>query len=144
MGHRPVHKVSPLRRLFCIPPISLALLAGLAPFVDAGSFTSPLFEPIRDLAPLKVWGSVWLLAALLGIHGAYRGAWETYIAAHILLAALSTLWLATLLYARWWLGIPLTLTAIGLWAYPLLQSLLSVAVPVSVVEVSRDVARRSG
>lgn len=128
------HKISPLRRMLCIPITVLCALAGLAPFIDGASLQTPVFEPIRLLAPFWVWGVAWLVAAVAGVIGASRGSWAAYTIANVLVAGLSALWLGAVIYGRWWLGITLSLTAIGLWAFPLLVALASTVVHADVVE----------
>lgn len=132
-----VQKVSPLRRWLCTPVVLLATGAGAGPYIDAASFTSPLFEPIRDLAPLRVWGAAWVVAAIAALIAAVRGSWAAYTVSNVMLAGLSALWLATLIYARWWLEIALSTTAIGLWAFPLTYALVVSFVDAEVVEVPR-------
>jgi len=106
-------------RWWSLALVTLSLPAGLAPFIDAGSFSSNVFVTIRDIAPLKAWGVAWMLAAAFAMHAVVAGSWRAYVIANVAVLALSTAWLMAVSWARWVEGYELTLTVVGLWLFPM-------------------------
>lgn len=104
------------RRWLLLPHLVLALFAGLGPFVDPASYTSPVFTTLFDLAAPKVWGVAFLLVAVLCVHTIITWSWHTYRLANVLHLGLCTTWLATLGWGRLVDGYVVSFTAYGLWA----------------------------
>ena len=117
--------------------MSLALPAGLAPFVDGGSFSAQIFDTIKGIAPIEAWGAAWLLAATAALHAAMTGRWCCYVVANTLTLGLSTAWLAAVLWSRFIDDQQLTLTAIGLWMFPMAACVHAIATPTQVTPVTK-------
>ena len=139
-GKRKTHlKVSPFRRILSVPVTVFAFLSGVGPFVDPGAYRRDVFDPMRDLAPLEVWGLVWLVAAVCGAIGARYGRWGAYTAANIIVVLLSAVWLGALVYAKWVVGLPMSVTALALWLFPFTHSVVVTAWPADVAKVPANV-----
>jgi len=117
--------------------MSLTLPAGLAPFVDAGSFNSPIFNTIRGIAPIEVWGAAWLVASACAMYAVVSGRWIAYVAANSLTLGLSMAWLGAVSWARWIDGQMLTLTAVGLWLFPMAACLHAISTPTEVTAIPK-------
>lgn len=113
--------------------MSLALPAGLAPFVDVDAFNAPIFNTIREIAPPQMWGFAWLVAATCALMTAVTGRWIAYVVANALTLGLCTAWLGAVSWSKWVDGQQLTITAIGLWLFPMAACIHAIATPTTVV-----------
>lgn len=134
-------RVSPLRRALCIPLGVLTSSAGLGPFVDGGSFTSPLFDVFRQIAPLTWWGVVWIVATVFVVAASVTGRWFSYVIAHIIVAFMSTFWFLVLVRARFVVGFAVSPTAFGLWAFPAGYATAALIVKIATVPYAPQVAQ---
>lgn len=134
-------RVSPLRRLFCIPLAVLTASAGLGPYLDGDSFDNPIFDTFRDLFPLTVWGLLWLLATVFVVIASATGRWWSYVVAHVLTASMSLFWLLVLAKSRLIDETVVSPTAFGLWAFPVGYCLVALSVPIAAAP-TKDALRR--
>lgn len=124
--------------------MSLTLPAGIAPFVDGGAFGTPIFAVVRDIAPVETWGAVWLLASLFAVGAATTGKWVHYVVANALTLGLCTAWLGAVCWAKFIDGETLTITAIGLWLFPMAACIHAIATPTPVAVPPRGGGNVSG
>ena len=117
--------------------MSLTLPAGIAPFVDRGAFDTPVFAVIKDIAPVKVWGAVWLLASLFAVGAATSGRWVYYVIGNALTLGLCTAWIGAVCWAKFIDGERLTTTAIGLWLFAGTACLHAILTPTPVAAMPR-------
>jgi hypothetical protein len=136
-------RVSPLRRAFCIPLAVLTTAAGVGPYLDGGSFRSPVFDTFRDVAPLTVWGAVWIVATILVVWASTTGNWVAYVSAHVVVAFLCAFWMMVLVKSRVVDGNAVSPTAFGLWAFPTVYCLVALFVPIAAVP-SKDALHKLG
>ena len=123
---------SAFRRVLCVVPAWFSAVVVYNVFVDVASFASPVFAEIRDIAPLEWWGAAWGAAGVLALSAGVSARWSVYLAAHALLAGLAGLWIAQLVYVRWFLVPPIkvsTLAIFGLWGILLLLPMVVMIVP---------------
>lgn len=112
--------------------MSLTIPAGVAPFIESSSFSTPIFDTIKGIADIRVWGLAWLVASLAAASAAIRGRWVAYVIANALTVGLCTAWLGAVSWAKFVNGETLTYTAIGLWLFPMAACAYAIATPTEV------------
>ena len=124
---------SSYRRWAILPHLVLAIPTGLGPFIDAGSYSSPVFAAIFALLSPKVWGVMFLLVAALCFHVIFTASWHAYRTANALHMTLCAAWLASLSWGRLVDGYPVSLPAFGLWGGMLACGLVLAVIPTPVL-----------
>ena len=112
--------------------MTLTIPAGLGPFVEPSAFSTPIFDTVKDIADIKAWGVMWLLATYFAVCVATRGRWWAYVAANAWTLGLSTAWLGAVCWAKFVNDQRLTVTAIGLWLFPMAACIWAITSPTKV------------
>jgi hypothetical protein len=77
---------------------------------------------------------------MIAAHSALTGRWWSYVGSNAGVLGLSTAWLGAVCWARFVDGQTLTLTAIGLWLFPMTACVHAIATPTQVVAATGKVA----
>lgn len=100
------------------------LVTGLGPWVDADNLSSPIFRALVDWMPLRWWGAGFLTTFILSVVTILtrRRTWFGAMLANNL--TVTAAWTSAIVYGRFWLGLPLSMAAMGLWGFVIVTHVL--------------------
>lgn len=132
---RPRQVLRPIgRRYMMIPHAVICFSMAWGASFDRKSFSSPIFAPIFELAPLTLWGILFGVVGILAIYTALSASWVGYFASNTTLCGLSSLWFSALSYARFFADVDVSTPAFGLWLFVVSTCLILAASPTRVVQ----------
>lgn len=86
-------------------------------WTDPAAYSAPIFDNVRAIAPLWLWGAVWAVVCVAGTVAVITlrvWAWRTATSGAV---ATASMWLLALTWGHWVQHDRLTLTTWSLWAW---------------------------